>query len=61
MCSLKRRILRTLRSAAKAYREIRKVPPPENIGENSWKLTAVVSGPSMKLINAFIPADRMRF
>lgn len=33
MCSLKRRILRTLRSAAKAYREIRKVPPPENIGE----------------------------
>lgn len=25
MCSLKRRILRTLRSAAKAYREIRKV------------------------------------
>lgn len=33
MCSLKRRILRTLRSAAKAYREKREVHPSENIGE----------------------------
>lgn len=33
VCSLKRRILRTLRSAAKAYREKREVHPSENIGE----------------------------